>query len=77
MLDEYDDILDTYALQYILGLSKNTVLKLLQNGTIPSKKVGKKYRILKSDLITYLHSSNKLQAFSHSYSPMKAYANWS
>jgi excisionase family DNA binding protein len=59
MFDEYDDILDTYALQYILGLSKNTVLKLLQNGTIPSKKVGKKYRILKEDLIHYLHGSDK------------------
>ena len=57
MFDEYDDILDTYALQYILGLSKNTVLKLLQNGTIPSKKVGKKYRILKTDLIHYLQAS--------------------
>ena len=60
MFDEYDDILDTCALQYILGLSKNTVLKLLQNGTIPSRRVGKKYRILKSDLLAYLHSSNKL-----------------
>lgn len=57
MFDEYDEILDTYALQYILGLSKNTVLKLLQNGTIPSKKVGKKYRVLKQDLIRYLQAS--------------------
>ena len=57
MFDEYDDVLDTYALQYILGLSKNTVLKLLQNGTIPSKKVGKKYRVLKQDLIRYLQAS--------------------
>ena len=59
MFDEYDDILDTCALQYILGLSKNTVLKLLQNGTIPSTRVGKKYRVLKSDLLAYLHGSNK------------------
>lgn len=52
--DELDDILDVKALMVVLGLSKNTVLKLLKQGNIPGKKVGREWRVLKSELINYL-----------------------
>lgn len=53
-LNEYDDILDSFAVGYILGISHSTTLKLLRNGTIPGKKIGRKWRILKSDLLLFL-----------------------
>ena len=55
--DDYDDILDAYAVAYILGLSRATTLKLLRNGTIPGKKCGRKWRILKADLLLFLKAN--------------------
>ena len=56
MLEEYDDILSSQVVSYILGIGKNVTLRLLQNGEIPAKKVGNQWRILKSDLIVYLQT---------------------
>lgn len=42
ILEDYDDILDSYAVAYALGLSRATTLKLLRNGTIPGTKCGRK-----------------------------------
>lgn len=60
MLEEYDDILSVDCLNHILGVGKNTTLKLLQTGQIPAKKVGHQWRILKKEVINYLQNySNK------------------
>ena len=56
-LNDYEDILDSFAVGYILGISRATTLKLLRNGTIPGKKCGRKWRILKSDLLLFLKSN--------------------
>lgn len=62
MLEEYDDILSVGCLNQILGLGKNTTLKLLKTGEIPAKKVGHQWRILKKDVIQYLTKySNSLR----------------
>lgn len=61
MLEEYEDILSAQAVSYILGIGKNLTLKLLQSGEIPAKKVGKQWRILKSDLILYLKSPSNIK----------------
>lgn len=53
--DELDDIMDVDTLTIVLGLSKNTVLKLLRAGEIPGKRVGRKWRVTKEMLIRYLH----------------------
>ncbi len=53
-LNEFDDILDSFAVEYILGLSRSTTLRLLRSGTIPGKKIGRQWRILKSDLLLFL-----------------------
>ena len=57
MLDDYDDILSVYCLMEILGIGKNTALKLVQTGEIKAKKIGGKWRILKNDLIYYLNKN--------------------
>lgn len=56
-LNEYEDILDSFAVGYILGISRATTLKLLRNGTIPGTKCGRKWRILKSDLLAFLKAN--------------------
>lgn len=58
-LNDYDDILDSFAVEYILGLSRSTTLRLLRNGTIPGKKIGRKWRILKSDLLLFLKADSR------------------
>ena len=55
MLEDYDDILSVYCLMQILGIGKNTALRLVQTGEIPAKKVGGKWRIMKSEVINYLY----------------------
>lgn len=56
-LNEFDDILDAFAVQFILGLSRSTTLRLLRSGTIPGKKIGGQWRVLKSDLLCLLQAN--------------------
>ena len=46
------------AMEYLF-ISKNTLLKMLHNGTIKGFKVGKQWRIKKEDLIEYSNSPNE------------------
>ena len=46
------------ALEYLF-ISKNTLLKMLHNGTIKGFKVGKQWRIKKEDLIEFSNSPNE------------------
>ncbi len=56
MLEEYPDILTPQEAMEILGIGKNLFYKLLNDGTIPAKRIGKKiWRIAKQDLIQYLY----------------------
>lgn len=57
MLEEYDDILSVFCLMEILGIGKNSALKLVQTGEIRAKKIGGKWRVLKDDLILYLNKN--------------------
>ena len=43
-------------LKEVLNFGKNKVYKLLQNGEIPSTKIGRDYRILKINVINYLQN---------------------
>lgn len=54
MFEDLDDILNVATLTEVLGMSKNTVLKLLASGELPGKKIGREWRILKSELIKSL-----------------------
>ena len=46
------------AMEYLF-ISKNTLLKMLHNGTIKGFKVGKQWRIKKEDLIEFSNSQNE------------------
>ena len=56
ILKDFDDVLTFKELKVILGFGKNKVYKLLQNGEIPSTKIGRDYRILKINVINYLQN---------------------
>ena len=49
MFDQYEDLLNVNCVMEILGIGRNTALKLLKTGEIPAKKVGREWRIVKSD----------------------------
>ena len=46
------------AMEYLF-ISKNTLLKMLHNGTIKGFKVGKQWSIKKEDLIEFSNSPNE------------------
>ena len=46
------------AMEYLF-ISKNTLLKMLHNGTIKGFKVGKQWRIKEEDLIEFSNSPNE------------------
>ena len=56
-LENYSDFLTPQDIQKILKLSRNTVYKLVESGTIKSFKVGRHYRIPKSCLLDFINGS--------------------
>lgn len=54
MLKNAPDILSLKDLRKTLQIGKNSALRLVQDGTIPARKIMGKWRILKEDLIEYI-----------------------
>lgn len=54
-LDEYRDILSPRDVQNILGIGRNKVYELLQNGTIKNFKIGRGRKIPKRCLEDYIN----------------------
>ena len=55
LFKDFPDILTPMQLKKMLGnIGTNKIYKLLQDGTIYSKKIGKKYKIPKVSLISYI-----------------------
>lgn len=57
MLNGYDDVLEIKDLCAILKIGRKTAYKLLQDGDIPYRRIGRVYKIPKDALIQYLHKS--------------------
>lgn len=57
-LEDYKDVLNFKELKTIIRKGRNKTYALLRDGTIPSKRVGRDYRILKSNVINYLQNYN-------------------
>lgn len=55
ILKEYNDVLTFKELQQVLKASRTKTYQLLQDGTIPSRKLGTDYRIPKFSVIKYLY----------------------
>ena len=56
---EYPDILDVEQMSKLLSVSKKTAYKLLQDGTVVSLKVGREYKIPKTNIISYLRIASE------------------
>lgn len=53
-IDFYPDVLNLKEMCCLLDITDNTARKLLINGEIKGKKVGKEWRILKQNVLDYL-----------------------
>lgn len=58
MFEQYEDLLNVNCVMEILGIGRNTALKLLKSGEIPARKVGREWRIIKADLENYMRKYN-------------------
>lgn len=54
MLNNYPDVLNIHDLCEIFRIGKKTAYKILHEGKIPCRKIGRSYRIPKSEIIRYL-----------------------
>lgn len=67
MVDHYmenpDEVLTTTEAMKYLKVSRKTLLKLVHQGLIPAKKVGKDFRYLKSNLNAFLNGPNEENYF--------------
>lgn len=52
--DDFGDVLFPGDVMMILGIGKNTFLKLIHTEQLKAFRVGKQWRILKSDLIKFM-----------------------
>ena len=57
MLNKYNEVLSVYDLFKILGIGRNTAYKILQDNTIPSRRIGRRYIIPKHGVISYLKNT--------------------
>jgi len=49
-----DEILTIRQVSKLLKLHQRTIYKLVRNGTIPGRRVGKKWRFLRSEIMNFL-----------------------
>ncbi|GHU83571.1 hypothetical protein AGMMS50284_7370 [Clostridia bacterium] len=55
MFQDYPDVVDFKTFKKMLGnIGSNTAYRVLQSKEIPSRKIGREYRIPKANIITYL-----------------------
>ena len=57
MFDKFTDIVNVNDVCKMLHISKNTVYALIQSGELPAKRIGRVYRIRKSDVILFCSAS--------------------
>ena len=63
MSDNTSSVMTTdEAVQY-LKISRKTLLKLVQKGELPAKKVGKNYRYLRSEIDKFLRGEEQINYF--------------
>ena len=54
LLEEYPPILCVSDVAKILGVSPNTIRKLIRNKNLHAIKIGKRYKVTKNQLLNYL-----------------------
>jgi len=56
-IKDYPDVLDINQMCELIGVGLTTGYKLIRLNEIPSKKIGRSYRILKRNVVEYLEVS--------------------
>lgn len=51
---ENEEVLTTNEVAEFLKISRQTIVKMIKEKTIPGKKIGGRFRIIRSDLIKHL-----------------------
>ncbi|MFP3153589.1 helix-turn-helix domain-containing protein [Lachnospiraceae bacterium ZAX-1] len=59
MIENYPDVLNVQDICEILRIEKKTVYGLLQEGIIPSRRIGRLYRVSKQAIVDYLAVAKK------------------
>lgn len=57
LFSEYPDVLDVKIIAQILGISKATVYELIHNKQIKGFLIGRKFRVLKKEVIKYISTA--------------------
>ena len=65
MNNHVSEVMTTDDVVNYLKVSRKTLLKLVRNGEIPARKVGKNYRYLRKELEKYLLSNDSVNYFEH------------
>ena len=65
MNNHVSEVMTTDDVVSYLKVSRKTLLKLVRNGEIPARKVGKNYRYLRKELEKYLLSDDSVNYFEH------------
>lgn len=58
MLEKYPDVIDITDLCKILRISRRLAYRLMKEGRIPYRKLGREYRISKKALMNYLEGND-------------------
>jgi excisionase family DNA binding protein len=61
LLDKYPPILNLSEVAEILGISINTTRKLIKEDSLHAVKIGKRYKVTKNKLLSYLEESSESQ----------------
>ena len=56
LFKEYPDVITIVDLQAMLHIGRNAAYKLLQDGTIKTLRVGKKYIVPKQSVVNFINS---------------------
>ena len=59
MKEVLPELLTRAEAQTVLRISKTTILKLINQGTLPAKLIGNRFYIEKKDLISFISSAEK------------------
>lgn len=59
LLENYPILLSISDVAEVLGISRNTARKLVKNNSLPAVKVGNRYKVTKTKLLTYLGEDEK------------------
>ncbi len=61
-MDESNDILDVRRAAIYLDITQPTLRRLVRNGTVPAKKVGKAWRFSRSQLAEWIRAGEVREA---------------